>query len=244
MLYGDKEGRADLSSRGNRLSEEFESWKTTVEVQMHFNEMLMRLRTTGLSIAITVLGGSVILYRTVEQPLRVWPGLILLLLVIFTGFVFWGVGRFLSQIKGSKVTVEGIGEMEVPGYTKLEKWLLWLVPGISSVYFICLLIRYWHLYGVRYLFTVERHYSIAVFGVVFALTLLASLFVLDRAYYFRLLLGAVLAAEKLEEKGHFKLAKTISVTVKKPQAATLLTLYYWLPGFMGSLFLLLLLFLQ
>lgn len=35
-----------------------EEWKTVIETQMHFNDMLMRLRTTGISIVLAFFGAA------------------------------------------------------------------------------------------------------------------------------------------------------------------------------------------
>ncbi len=35
-----------------------EEWKTVIETQMHFNDMIMRMRTTGVSIVLAVFGAA------------------------------------------------------------------------------------------------------------------------------------------------------------------------------------------
>jgi len=35
-----------------------EEWKTVIETQMHFNDMIMRLRTTGISIVLAFFGAA------------------------------------------------------------------------------------------------------------------------------------------------------------------------------------------
>ena len=39
-----------------------EEWKTVVQTQMHFNEMIMRARTTGVSVVMAVYGAAAIAY--------------------------------------------------------------------------------------------------------------------------------------------------------------------------------------
>lgn len=35
-----------------------EEWKTVIQTQMHFNDMIMRIRTTGVSVVVTVFGAA------------------------------------------------------------------------------------------------------------------------------------------------------------------------------------------
>lgn len=53
----------DFKMRKNKNTTEetrliLEEWKTVIQTQMHFNDMLMRMRTTGVSIALAVFGAA------------------------------------------------------------------------------------------------------------------------------------------------------------------------------------------
>jgi hypothetical protein len=39
-----------------------EEWKVVVQTQMHFNEMIMRARTTGVSVVMAVYGAAALAY--------------------------------------------------------------------------------------------------------------------------------------------------------------------------------------
>jgi len=50
-----------MSKDKNSLAETrliLEEWKTVIQTQMHFNDMIMRMRTTGVSIVLAVFGAS------------------------------------------------------------------------------------------------------------------------------------------------------------------------------------------
>lgn len=45
-----------------------EEWKTVIKTQMHFNEMIMRARTTGISVVVAVYGAAALAYG--QYPAR------------------------------------------------------------------------------------------------------------------------------------------------------------------------------
>ena len=49
-------GDNDNSSKETKLI--LEEWKTVVQTQMHFNDMIMRVRTTGVSVVLAVFGAA------------------------------------------------------------------------------------------------------------------------------------------------------------------------------------------
>ena len=76
------------------------------------------------------------------------------------------------------------------------------------------------------------------------IVLLAALYALDRFYYFKLLVGAIRRTNELEESPElsFQLTRRTTQSISQPHAATLMTLFYCLPGgaALGSALLLLL----
>ncbi len=59
----------DVRKEGRKIDKDdldflLEEWKTVVATQMHFNEMIMRLRTTGLSVVIAVYGAAAYSLKT------------------------------------------------------------------------------------------------------------------------------------------------------------------------------------
>ncbi len=75
----------------------------------------------------------------------------------------------------------------------------------------------------------------------FALAVLVVLYVLDRFYYYKLLMGAVGRAAELEEALGFRMTKTITNFVLPQHAATTITLLYFVPGMAAFCLLLVLL---
>jgi hypothetical protein len=140
-------------------------WKTVVKTQMHFNDMIMRARATGISVVMAVYGAA--------------------------GFT---VGKFPGQYLG--------------------------------------------LDGIRF------HASIPI--IIFGLSLLMAIYILDRKYYFRLLLGSVKRGleidtayrqEQVAGTRLFGMTTLITSEVSQEQAEHYLNGFYLIPMVLGVLFL-------
>lgn len=59
-----KEGCIDKE----KLDHDLEIWKVAMETQMHFNELLIKMRTTVISIILAVFGVSAIVIRDIKYP--------------------------------------------------------------------------------------------------------------------------------------------------------------------------------
>lgn len=78
-----------------------EEWKTVIETQMHFNDMIMRLRTTGISIVLAFFGAASLslqyaqLYLTIfnfnfhAAALIIASGLVLLLSIFVLDYCYY-----------------------------------------------------------------------------------------------------------------------------------------------------------
>lgn len=67
MCENYKENKEKLNlSKEDRLKYELEQWKVAIDTQMHFNELLMKMRTTVISIILATFGASAIALKDVN----------------------------------------------------------------------------------------------------------------------------------------------------------------------------------
>ena len=145
-------------------------WRTVIDTQMHFNDMLMRTRATGVSIVIAVFGAAAVA---------------------------------LAQYPDRLITM----------------------PGTTI------------------------HIAAAV--ITFGLMLLATLFVLDYFYFYRMLLAVVRHGEEIEAESRspkspvvFALTCRISDCMPRRRASFVLLMFYGIPFGSGLIFLLYLLYMS
>ncbi|HJY78067.1 MAG TPA: hypothetical protein VKE95_15630 [Burkholderiales bacterium] len=138
-------------------------WRAVIDTQMHFNDMLMRTRSIGLSMVIAVYGAAIV---------------------------------SAGQYPDSTVTF----------------------------------------------FAYRLHVGVGIFFV--GMLLLVSLFLLDRCYYFRMLIATVELAEEIERESgsamqpiELKLTQHVSASVSRRTASLVLWLFYAVPFLIGLLFL-------
>ena len=138
-------------------------WRAVIDTQMHFNDMLMRTRSIGLSMVIAVYGAAIV-----------------------------SAGQYPD----------------------------------SSVKFVDL----------------RLHVAVGIFAV--GMLLLLSLFLLDRCYYYRMLLAAVEHGEELERESgtpaqpiELRLTQRISASVSRPMGTFVLLVFYAVPFLVGLAFL-------
>jgi hypothetical protein len=182
----------------------------TLQVVQHFNDLLMRLRSFGLPLLVTVgaAGFALSLNRHIEDVPK-WANAALLttnavvvplLLVLLFRRPGWG----LPPPSADAYDTNG----------KLEPWetVMWFTP---TVFALAAAGAYWGLdLAHRVDLTKQEDCCAGVPVLAFGLTVLVVLYALDRFYYYKLLLGAVNRAS-LTEPG---------------QSATIVTLLYFLPG--------------
>jgi hypothetical protein len=151
-----------LSEDRNQLAY-VQRWRALIDTQMHFNDMLMRTRSIGLSMVIAVYGAAIV-----------------------------SAGQFPD----------------------------------SSVTFVDL----------------RLHVAVGIFAV--GMLLLLSLFLLDRFYYYRMLLAVVEHTEEIERESgtsvqpiELKLTQRISASVSRPMASFVLLVFYAVPFLIGLAFL-------
>jgi hypothetical protein len=140
-------------------------WRTVIDTQMHFNDMLMRTRAAGVSIVIAVFGAAAI------------------------------------------------------GFAQYPNRLITMVPGATI--------------------------HIAAIVIIFGLMLIATLFVLDYFYFYRMLIAVVRHGEELEAESRkptspieFNLTCCISDCISQRRASVVLLAFYGIPFVSGLIFLL------
>lgn len=74
-----------------------EMWKQTVLVQMHFNDIEMKVRTAAITVLTFVLGGASLALREGTRVELIWVNPPLATITLFLGLVLWGAFYFVDQ---------------------------------------------------------------------------------------------------------------------------------------------------
>lgn len=74
-----------------------EMWKQTVQVQMHFNDIEMKVRTAAITVLTFVLGGASLALREGTRVELIWVKPPLATVTLFLGLVLWGAFYFVDQ---------------------------------------------------------------------------------------------------------------------------------------------------
>lgn len=149
-----------------------EEWKTVIQVQMHFNDMIMKMRTTGISVVLAVFGAAAYslqydkLYLTISgysfhaSVLVILFGLGMLVGVFCLDYFYYykmligAVKRGYEideayknrQVDGCKIfgmTTMIRDEIGKPGKSKYFVWLFYgLVFILGVIFIICILFGY------------------------------------------------------------------------------------------------------
>jgi hypothetical protein len=200
-----------------------EEWKAALENARSFNTLLLQLRGFGIPIVITIMGGGVAFASKIDIPTIPvkYASIILICIALFLLVL-------LIAIYVAAKTKKRSGGTDLTLLEICEGAILWFVPVCGWGYS-----RWFYsqdLYGNA--FTVS---SPGVIGtLLFALSLLFGLYGIDRCYYYRLLIGAVSRAGKLEDLLGFSLTKTISDVTPLNHSKNVITTVYWLPA-LGAL---------
>lgn len=84
-------------NRKERTELYLEMWKQTVQVQMHFNEIEMKVRTAAITVLTFVLGGASLALREGTRVELIWIRPPLATVTLFLGLVLWGAFYFVDQ---------------------------------------------------------------------------------------------------------------------------------------------------
>jgi hypothetical protein len=143
-----------------------EEWKTTVDVQMHFNDMLMRLRTTGISIVLAFFGAASISLQYSQLYLQstyfsfhaavliISSGLVLLVSVFVLDYFYYykmllgsvergyQIDKLFSEKPLSELTMMGMSTeiSRAIGKPHASKYYVWAFYGLVLVFGIVFII--------------------------------------------------------------------------------------------------------
>jgi hypothetical protein len=208
-------------------------WQMTLQVAQHFNDLLMRLRSFGLPLLVTVMGLGVGL--SFKYEIREVPGWATLAIVTANCLVVVPLTVLTSIRPGwgnpPKNWREGHASDLPDGSLEFVERLMWACPPILAfitfLYFTCRV--------GNNLSLLERHvtYSGSLPVLLFGLGLLLVLYTLDRFYYYKLLLGAVCRATEIESGFGIELTSRISSLINSSQSAAVVTFIYFIPGLIG-----------
>lgn len=203
-------------------------WQMTLQIAQHFNDLLMRLRSFGLPLLVTVMGVGVGL--SFQFRIQNVPGWVTLAILIGLEIVVVWITIHLWNRHGWGAPSRPALEHEFIPHGALEplERALWALPSIiASVGLAYEAIR---VTQNTHLLDKSVDYSAALPVLMFGLALLTVLYSLDRFYYYKLLLGAVNRAKSLESEMGFQLTGTITALIEPPQASSIITVIYFIPG--------------
>lgn len=201
-------------------------WEMALLVTQHFNDLLMRLRSFGLPLVVTV--GAVGFALSLDRHIADVPNWAIGVFLVVNVGVVASLLAFLLRAAGWGRVPEAARQYDIQG--GLEHWEK-VMRWIPLAFAIAAGGSYWGLAAVdRVDLTSEQTFSAGAPVLLFGLTILVVLYALDRFYYYKLLLGAVNRASMLERELQFRLTDTITALTAPRQSATIVTLIYFLPG--------------
>lgn len=196
-------------------------WEIVISVAQHFNDLLMRLRAFGLPLLGTIAGAGLALglnnsfARIPDWACAVFVGVNVVAVVFLVPFMLYG----RKWVDDKKVEI-----------TTTEQVMWWSVPLLAVAMAI----------GFSYLclsdtIDLTEHHTLNAGPLIlfFALAVLIVLYIVDRFYYYKLLMGAVNRATTLEKKLGYEMTTTITEYIRPQEAASIITLLYFLPGVTG-----------
>lgn len=189
----------------------YEKWSTIIKTQMHFNEMIIRLRTVGLSLVITIMGAGFYLGFNKTNNFTLSKTLFIIVLSLIILVILHLVIRAIRKKSFSKVK------------RRTEKGLLWIIIIIPTIFLF------------YFAFYIENPILIPMGSIISAsgIVLLFSLYLLDRFYYYELLVGAVKEGREFESGLDVSLSEKLTECVNEKEAGKIVTLYYCLPAICG-----------
>lgn len=206
----------------NDINYIFEEYKIASANAVHFNDLLLRLRMLGLPSTMTIVGAGTVLLGS-KLYISLTTG-ILNVVGLSVGIILAIVMLLLFIRKDWRPD----HPFPVPLYW--EERISWMLVPLTIIgSFTWALIRDCSAIG----FATEKNYPLGAFVILIGIGLMASLYALDRFYYYKLLLGAVHRTVELEKVLSFHLSERISESIDQINATRLITWFYWVPGFFG-----------
>jgi hypothetical protein len=162
---------------------ELEEWRMALQVEQHFNDLLLRVRAFGLPLIATVTGAGFVLGLDVEiRSVNQW---VPASFVTFNAIVVVGGGVYLLFRQGWGRVPARARELPLTGVLEAWERFLWCLGAFIAV---CWAIVYWVLVLVGEIdLTQAETYSAAPLVLLFAVAVLLALYFVDRFYYYKLL---------------------------------------------------------
>jgi hypothetical protein len=110
------------------LTHMLEAWKTSIEVQQHFNTLEMQIRNFAITVLTAVLGAAALSLGS-EYRARMWLGRFevpLASLIFFAGLVAWGAFYFMDRFWYHRLLRGAVSHAQA-----IEKALEKDLPGIG-----------------------------------------------------------------------------------------------------------------
>lgn len=192
-----------------------EEWRGALDNARHFNDLLIRMRAFGIPIVVTVMGAGLGFATSVSLgPVSVmWASVVTLVLAML--LPIYVALFFRSECDSLRPT-----------------WVEWVEMAILEGVLVAALVFTASRYGtVMFGNGAQITFPVSMAVALFGLALLCGLYVMDRYYYFNLLVAAVTRARALECELEFSLTKTISDLTPIFAAKNVITTIYFLPAF-------------
>lgn len=204
---------------------QLEEWRVAREYARHFDDLLLRLRTFGIPIVVTILGAGIAFGTQVKSdqiPISYFT-----FGILFTFLLPVLVLALLLIPSSSESASSNSNDLNTKA-TWFEAILGFIWVAFPVVVYLITLSNE----GTSVFFGNSRHvtFPATIAITIFALALLVGLYGLDRFYYFRLLIGAVNRSKTLEVKLGFELGTEIARSTVHDVSKNVITLLYFLPA--------------
>jgi hypothetical protein len=200
-----------------------QEWHAALETARHFNDLLIRLR--GIALPVTL---SAAAFAAGADLSTTWSGVRVEWLISAFGVGFVALALMLTVAFWQHRRGDpGRGEDLSADPLTLE-WMIYglvaLGPGVAA----CILVARRDAGDVA-----APDLPVEIPLLAFAMVVATLVYLLDRYYYFRLLIGAAGRAEDIEKTLGFRLTSTVTTTTPSAPARLLITLLYVVPVMCG-----------
>lgn len=219
-----EEGAADLDVIPSKERHQITEWQEAMRTGRHFNDLLIRLR--GIALPVLVAAGGLVTTVDLDLTVRVALAVPVGAFFFVAGLLALLLWKWVKGVEGTDTNGEPQSDSR-----KFERRAYWLLVAALVAFPAAALIRWWR--DERAVSTVEL--GIESFLVFVAAVMVSAVYILDRYYYFRLLIGAVRRATLLEKHIGFRLTRTITHETDPAKASVAVTALYGIPVAIGVL---------
>ncbi len=206
-------------------------WKGAMENARHFNDLLIRFRMLGLPMVITLSVAGIAANKFITGiELWKWTMPLITLSIFILGIVTLCLHTY-RKLRYEKVANEEEHEKKQDP-PLLVSWFETLLWGIFVLIVAIITAIGFSNSASSNIIT----YSLTPIALIAAVTLLITLFTMDRFYYYKLLTGAISRLVVLEESLGFNITETTSKFIPRKRATNLISFFYCLPGIILIIF--------